>query len=208
MIDSFSFLQDKKVIVFDLDGTIVNLSADWPALKKILKTRYKELYNESCSSNTISGCLSEIVAKKDEDQLLKFFDLIRTYEMKNIQKTTPIEESVFFIKHKEQFGVKRDTKLAILSLNTRTTINKSLELAEIRPNFEIVIGREDVRAWKPEPEGLFKIKTHFNANEEDIVFFGDLENDIKTGKNAGIDAYYIHELIDYVNRFITKKKEK
>ena len=74
-MDDLTFLQDKKVLVFDLDGTIVNLTADWPTLKKILKTRYTEIYHDSCSFKSISGCLSEIVAKNDEVQLLKFFNI-------------------------------------------------------------------------------------------------------------------------------------
>ena len=47
MLD-LALLQDKKVIVFDLDGTIVKLTADWPTLKKILKDRYIKLYGDSC----------------------------------------------------------------------------------------------------------------------------------------------------------------
>jgi HAD superfamily hydrolase (TIGR01549 family) len=140
------------------------------------------------------------VAKKDEEQLLKFFNIIQTYEMENIHDTTPIEEIVYFIEHKEQFGIKEDTKLAILSLNTRRTIKKSLELTGIEKYFDIIIGREDVRSWKPSPEGLIKIKNYFGVAERDMVYFGDLENDIKTGKNAGIDAYYIDLLIAEVKK--------
>ena len=201
-MEDISFLRDKKVLVFDLDGTIVNLTADWPTLKKILRVRYNNIYDDSCNFRSISSCLSEIVAKDDEEELLKFFGIIRTYEMKNIQETTLIEEIVYFIEHIEQFGVNKAVKLAILSLNTRQTIINSLELAGIKDKFDLIIGREDVRAWKPDPEGLFRIKNYFNVNKEDIVFFGDLENDIKTGKNAGIDAYYIHELINYMKQFI------
>jgi HAD superfamily hydrolase (TIGR01549 family) len=122
--------------------------------------------------------------------------------MENIQDTTPIEEIIYFIKHKEQFGIKEDIKLAILSLNTRQTIKKSLELVDLEDFFDLIIGREDVRSWKPNPEGLIKIKNYFNVKKQDMVFFGDLENDIKTGKNAEIDVYFIDVLIDLVKRNI------
>ena len=206
-MDDLTFLENKKVLVFDLDGTIVNLTADWHTLKKVLRERYNNIYDDFCNFRSISSCLSAIVAKNDEGELLKFFDIIRTYEMKNIKETTLIEEIVYFIKHMEQFGVNKAVKLAILSLNTRQTIINSLRLARIKDNFDLIVGREDVRAWKPDPEGLLRIKNHFNVNKEDVVFLGDLKNDIKTGKNAGIDAYYIHELIDYMKQYITKKKK-
>ena len=201
-MDDNNFLKNKKVIVFDLDGTIVNLTADWQTLRNLLKKRYKELYDDSCEFWSISRCLNEIVNKNDEQELLNFFDIIRTYEMKNIQDTTPIEEIVYFIKHKEQFGVKGETKLAILSLNTRRTIKKSLDLVGIEGFFDLIIGREDVRSWKPNPEGLIMIKNHFNVQKQEMVFFGDLENDIQTGKNAEIDVYFIDVLIDLVKKII------
>jgi HAD superfamily hydrolase (TIGR01549 family) len=194
MLD-LALLKDKKVIIFDLDGTIVNLTADWQTLKNILKDRYTKLYGNKCEFRSISGCLSKIVEKQDEKELQNFFDIIRTYEMENIHETVPIGEIVYFIKHKEKFGINEGTKFAILSLNTRRTIKKSLELAGIEDQFDLIIGREDVRSWKPEPVGLLKIKDHFNVKKEDMIFFGDLENDIKTGKNASIEVYYIDDLI-------------
>jgi phosphoglycolate phosphatase-like HAD superfamily hydrolase len=206
MLD-LTLLQNKKVIVFDLDGTIVNLTADWPTLKNILKNRYIKLFGNSCEFRSISGCLSTIAEKQDEQELQNFFDIIRTYEMKNIHETVPIGEIVYFIKHKEQFGIKELTKFAILSLNTRMTIKKSLELAGIEDQFDLIIGREDVRSWKPEPEGLFKIKTHFNIEKQDMIFFGDLEKDIKTGKNAGIEVYYIDDLITVIKKKLSNKME-
>jgi phosphoglycolate phosphatase len=150
----------------------------------------------------MSACLSEILEKEDEEVLQNFFDIIRTFEMKNIHETTPIDEIVYFIKHKEHFGIKREIKLAILSLNTRVTIKKSLKLAELEDRFDLIIGREDVRRWKPEPEGLIKIKEYFGVKERDMIFFGDLENDIKAGRSAGIDAYYIDVLINLVKNYI------
>ncbi len=33
-----------------------------------------------------------------------------------------------------------------------------------------------------------------------MIFFGDLDNDILTGQNAGIQAYYIDDLIDIVKK--------
>ena len=200
MMDDFSFLRTKRVIVFDLDGTIVNLVADWPTLKVILGERYYKKYGDSCSFRSISGCLSEIVAKEDEEELVKFFEIIRTYEMENIHDTTPVKEIVYFIKHKEQFSIKANTKLAILSLNTRKTIIKSLELMGLENYFDFIVGREDVRHWKPDPEGLIKIREWFEVSKQDIVYFGDLENDINTGRNAGIEAYNIEILITKVKK--------
>ena len=192
--------KDKRVIVFDLAGTIVRLSVEWISLKNKLMNEYLRIYDESCSFESVSACLSKIVERNDNHVLESFIDIIRQYELEKIHETQPIEETVFFINNKELFGVKKNTKLAILSLNTRKTIISSLKLAKIYNKFEIIVGREDVRKWKPNPEGLLKIQNHYNVRSEEMIYFGDLRKDVLTGNNAGIDAFYINDLITLVNK--------
>ena len=192
--------KDKRVIVFDLDGTIVRLSVEWISLKNKLMNEYLKIYDESCSFESVSACLSKIVERNDNHVLESFIDTIRQYELEKIHETQPIEETVFFINNKELFGVKKNTKLAILSLNTRKTIISSLKLVKIYNKFGIIIGREDVRKWKPNPEGLLKIQNHYNVRREEMIYFGDLRKDVLTGNNAGIDAFYINELISLVHK--------
>jgi len=193
----FTF-KGKKVIIFDLDGTIVRLSADWNSLKNMIEENYVEIYGERGEFNRISAYLNDIVDKKDEMNLKKFFNIIKRYELENIKETQPIKETLFFIKNKEKFGVEKGTKLTILSLNTRTTILESLKLVSLMEQIDYIIGREDVRKWKPNPEGIFKIQDHYKIKKEEMIFFGDLQNDIQTGERAGIDTFFIDDLINLV----------
>lgn len=192
--------KDKRVIVFDLDGTIVRLSVEWISLKNKLMNEYSKIYDESCTFESVSACLNKIVERNDNHVLESFFDTIRQYELENIRETQPIEESVFFINNKELFGVKEITKLAILSLNTRRAIISSLKLAKIHKKIDFIVGREDVRKWKPNPEGLLKIQYHYNVKKEQMIYFGDLKKDVLTGNNAGIDAFFIDELINLAKK--------
>ncbi|NVM36484.1 MAG: HAD hydrolase-like protein [Candidatus Lokiarchaeota archaeon] len=192
--------EGKKVIIFDLDGTIVNLTADWMTLRDVLVEKYREIYEEQCDFERISKCLDNIVEKKDEEVLVNFFDIIRHYELENIKDTQLIEETIFFINHKKSFGIKNEIKFAVLSLNTRNSIIQSLEIANIHNKIDLIIGREDVRRWKPAPDGLLKIQKHYKVSKKEMIFFGDLENDLLTGKNAGIEAYFIDDLIKLVNK--------
>ncbi|MEJ2249031.1 MAG: HAD-IA family hydrolase [Candidatus Lokiarchaeota archaeon] len=201
-------LAQKKILVFDLDGTIVKLKVDWNKLKSLLDKRFSHLYEETCEFDSISACLSFIVSKDDKEELLNFIDIIRDFELKNIEATEVIPESVYFIKHPEKFGITKDAKFSILSLNTRETIKRSLILAKILDRFEIIIGREDVRRWKPEPEGLIKIKRHFKVKDEEIVYFGDQQKDIITGKNANIIAFNITKLKAFVRNSTTQSQLK
>ncbi len=190
----------KKVIIFDLDGTIAKLAVDWGYLKRLLTKRYNDVYSEDCEFVHISACLDQVVKKGDEGELERFFKLLEDYEIKSIKENKYIEESIFFINNLSKFEVPKEIKLAVLSLNTRKTIIESLKLAGIFEKIDFIIGREDVRKWKPNPEGLLLIKEHFNLNSEEMIYFGDQEKDIMTGNNAGIKAYFIDELINLVNK--------
>jgi len=192
--------QGKKVIVFDLDGTLVKLAADWQSLKNALAKRYSEHYQEECQFKSVSACLSAIVEKNEEEELRKYFEIIRKYELENIKENIPIQESIFFIKNLDLFDIPRGTKLAVLSLNTRQTIIESLTLANIYNKIDFIIGREDVRKWKPEPEGLIKIKNHFGVKKEEMVFIGDLNKDLLSGEKAGIEAFLVDDLIEMVKK--------
>jgi beta-phosphoglucomutase-like phosphatase (HAD superfamily) len=198
-----NIFKGKKVIVFDLDGTIVRLKANWHALKDVLSKRYSEKNQESCAFSSISECLSNIVKKGDEEELQKNFKIIRQYELENITETEIIPEIVDFIKNKERFGISNDMKIAVLSLNTRQTIKESLMIAGLSDSIEKVIGREDVRSWKPEPEGLIKLINHFSISPDELIFFGDMKKDLIAGEAANVDSYYVDELIEYVRNYQT-----
>lgn len=204
MTNKISF-ENKKIIIFDLDGTIAHLDTDWHHLKMLLSKRYAKLYQgEKCEFEHISACLSQVVKKNDETELSNFFDMILEYEMKNIRNNKEIEEPVFFINHLKLFGVNKETRLAILSLNMRETILTTLKLANLTQRFDLIIGREDVRAWKPNPVGLLEIQKHFNVKKKEMIFFGDTETDLKTGNKAGIEVHLVKELINLVK---SKKQE-
>jgi phosphoglycolate phosphatase len=201
-----SLLRQKELLIFDLDGTIVKLAVDWQALKKLLSNRYSKRYNNACQFNSISTCLSYIVSEDDEKELLRFFDIIRKHELENISESKIIRETVYFIKHKEDFGVSPDVKFAVLSLNTRAAIKESLKQTDLGEEFDYIVGREDVRRWKPEPEGLLEILDHYDMPKDKALYIGDMQKDMVTGKNAQVDAVLITDLIELVKK--VRKNEK
>ncbi len=194
-----SFL-NKKAIVFDLDGTIVNLDVNWPYLSNLLSNRYTKIYGEHCDFNHVTACLDGVVKKNDENELQKFFKLIQECELKNINNAKPIKATIFFLNNLELFGIDKSVKLAILSLNTRKAIIESLKLVDVDNKFDFIIGREDVRKWKPDPVGLLKIKEYYALKKEEIIYIGDLEKDLQTGKNAEIESFLIDEIKTLVNK--------
>ena len=201
MTKTLSF-KDKKVIVFDLDGTIVDLTVNWAEVKRILAERFSKVYKqESCSFESISRCLDAIIEKDDMAELEKNLEIVREHELRELPNTKVIPETVWFINNVKKFGIEDRTILVIFSLNSLECIKQALIIAGILNKFDFFIGRESVKRWKPDPEGLLKIQDHYKCRKEEIVFFGDDIRDIEAGNNAGIEANYIDEIFELVRSF-------
>ena len=192
------YFERRKAIVFDLDGTIVNLNVNWKKLKNILSKRFTTLYGITHKFHTVTEYLDKVLEQEDDIEFVNFLNIIEQFELKNIVKSKYLKETLFFINNLESFKVQQGTILAVLSLNMRKTIIKSLKNAKVYEKFDFIVGREDVNRWKPNPDGLLKIQEQFKLDSDDLIYFGDLEKDVLTGKNAGVDAFYITDLIDFV----------
>ncbi|TFF97731.1 MAG: HAD family hydrolase, partial [Promethearchaeota archaeon] len=178
---SFKQLEKKKVIVFDLDGTIVELDVNWQNLRKLLSKKYSKIFNTSRVFDRITVCLSSVLERGDMDTFNEFLDIICTTEYNRIENTKEIETTTHFIKNSEHYGIPKSTKFAILSLNCRKTIKKAINLSGIANKITFIVGREDVTKWKPNPAGLLKIKSHFNVSSAEMVYFGDVKKDLIAG---------------------------
>jgi beta-phosphoglucomutase-like phosphatase (HAD superfamily) len=73
-------------------------------------------------------------------------------------------------------------------------------MAGVDDKFEFYVGREDVKAWKPNPEGLLKIREHFQVLKEDMIYFGDLQMDLVAGAKSGVETYIINDLINFIKK--------
>ena len=197
MENKFCF-ERRKAIVFDLDGTIVKLNVNWRELKNLLSRRFYDLYGVHYEFRSITECLMKVLEKEDEKEFANLLNIIERFELKNIAKGAYLEETLFFINNLEFFNVREGTKIAVLSLNMRKTIIESLKNANLCEKIDYIVGREDLKRWKPNPDGLLKVQEYFNLERKDLIYFGDLQKDLNTGKNAGIDTFFIDELIDLV----------
>lgn len=66
-----------------------------------------------------------------------------------------------------------------------------LDNLNIRHYFPVIIGQDDVRASKPDPEVFLKAAKRMNLLPEDCLVFEDAPKGIEAAKRAGIDAVAI-----------------
>jgi HAD superfamily hydrolase (TIGR01549 family) len=198
--DLLEFPKDLRVIVFDFDGTIVKLHVDWDDLRAYLSEKYMDDFGEEESFERLSIGLKKVVDRGESELIESYIRAIERFERENVKDSTFFEEIVYFIEHLEEFGLDLDTKLAIFSLNFRSTIFSVLSQRNLLGKFHFIVGREDVVEWKPDPEGLFKILKKFNVSSEQAIYIGDSKYDFEAGENAKIKTYSIETLIDALKK--------
>ena len=173
------FPKDLRVVVFDFDGTIVKLHVDWDALRKLLSDKYLNDFGEEQTFSRITISLQKVVERRDPELIESYIRTIEKFERENVKKYTFFEDIVYFIENFEELGLDYDLKLAIFSLNFRSTIFSILSKEDLLGKFQYIVGREDVVEWKPDPEGLFKILKKFHISNEQAIYVGDSEFDMK-----------------------------
>lgn len=78
-------------------------------------------------------------------------------------------------------------KCAIVSIKFRYRIEDIVERDGLAQFIEVIIGGDDVKKPKPDPEGLEKAIMCLGLKKEDCLFVGDILVDAKTAKNAQVD---------------------
>lgn len=159
-----------KLVIFDLDGTIVENAYDWPSIRK-------ELGVEGSSILAYLDGLPE-PARSEKYALLQKFEKEQT------------ENSVL----KE--GVREFIDwLAAAGIHKALVTNNSLEntshlLEKFRLEFDLVLTRES-GLHKPTGAPFLKVMEHFSLKAEQTAVVGDTNYDLLAAKEAGISRVFI-----------------
>ena len=78
----------------------------------------------------------------------------------------------------------QDFPLAVVTTKYKEAAILGLDLFNITPYFDVIIGENDVKRSKPDPEGILCALKKLNCQEG--YYVGDNVTDIQAGKNAGI----------------------
>lgn len=200
----------KQHVIFDFDGTITDSfgpsskvllaaakAAGLPSGDDILKT-ISEKYGAPTSA------LLESCWPKQNREI--FYQALKEF---NEKQHTPL-----FKEAEKMFATLAKAGIGMSIFTGRLAIGTfpSLKFFNIEKYFSSVICRDDVKAGKPDPEGLNKIIEPLVAAGVDknaIVFVGDSQADMDCAKNAGVDFIAVTEAENVsVERFINLGLDK
>lgn len=82
-------------------------------------------------------------------------------------------------------------KLGVCSNKPSFFSRALLRIFHIEGYFDVVMGPEDAGATKPNPAMLLKSLEKMRVSREEALYIGDMEVDIATGRNAGVETWVV-----------------
>ncbi|WP_299189289.1 phosphoglycolate phosphatase [uncultured Psychrobacter sp.] len=191
-------MQDKQLLIFDFDGTLIDSVPDLAdATNAMLTTLGKETYPLDTIRNWVGNGSRMLV----ERALVGKIEVLEG-ELK-IDEADHAEE-VFFAVYKDISGSKTVAypdvdnglkklkaagyTLALVTNKPVRFVPKILQTFGWQDLFSAVLGGDSLTLKKPDPAPLLHVCEALNATPEQAIMIGDSRNDILAGQKANMDT--------------------
>lgn len=179
----------KKLLIFDLDGTILNTLEDLAdstnyALEQNSMPKRSLDEVRAFVGNGIGKLIERAVPEGSSEAQKKTVQESFTahYKVHSADKTRPyggIPEVLTQLKN-------QGCQMAVVS-NKADFAVQSLCEAYFPGMFTFVVGEREGIRRKPAPDSIYEVLEHLRISKEEAVYVGDSDVDAETAKNAGID---------------------
>ncbi len=204
-----------RLIVFDKDGTLVNLRsvvlakarARRDCIQKRGGRKISELWERIVGVDLETGEIDAegplvSMTPEDEIQVATFSFYVNGHSWEESRKTTrmayyeaekilrPRYGAILLagVRDKLELLKKHGFIVAIASNDKHRVIEDSFTALEIRPLCDIIVGFDDVPNGKPSPDMVEEILKQSGIGPEETVIVGDSIGDMKMGRNAVVKA--------------------
>jgi len=168
-------------VVYDLDGTLVELDVDWDAVA----VDVREIYHRANIEPPGNGLWGMLEAASDVGLATDVESAIAAHEHDGARTSARLA-------HADDL-LERSLPAGVCSLNCERACRIALEEHALSPAVDAVVGRDTVETWKPNPEPLLATVSRLGADPERALFVGDSARDQQTAKRAGVDFEYVGE---------------
>ena len=162
-----------KGVIFDLDGTLIQLPINYDIIQKNLK----EFFNISENLKPLIPTIIEL-SKNDQNKIKTAFSLICKEEIlasKNFEIMNDAIEILKFLKSKNLI-------LCLVTMQCRAALNEILYKMNILDLFDFVISRDENY---DRFEQIQNSLNNISLNSSEVLVIGDRIHDVESAKKAG-----------------------
>jgi phosphoglycolate phosphatase len=174
------------LMIFDLDGTLVNSGGDIVAsvnytLKSLDIPTMKHEEIIRFVGDGVQKLIERSLGKESQHLFDDAMDIFSDYYARHMLDTTSLCDSVM-----EVLDHFRDKKKVIMTNKRRYFTFKMTDALGITKYFEEIIGADSTAYKKPDPRMFIPLIEKVGAVYNDTVVIGDGVNDIMLAKNTGV----------------------
>lgn len=181
-----------KCVIFDLDGTLVNTIDDLAGACEILLKKYgvESKWTNDDYKKFVGNGAKKLVYRAfgeslDEDTLNKRYEefkpLYDSMKLDNAHIYDGINEQLEYLK-------KKGVKLCVVSNKPDVATKGMVEHFFGKGYFDYIVGGIDGVPVKPDPTSTLNAIKYVGCKPNETIFFGDSEVDVRTAKNANVEA--------------------
>jgi phosphoglycolate phosphatase len=191
-------LTEKKLIIFDFDGTLIDSVPDLAAsvnfmLSKLCRpTHSVDVIREWVGNGAATLVKRALVAKQEflEEEINKnLFEQALPIFLEHYEANSCVETFLYeSVQDTLEVLKGRGFTMAIVTNKPYKFIAPILNSLGIDEYFDLLIGADSLEAKKPSPEPLLHVMKQLSCTKEESLMVGDSKNDIIAAKNADIDS--------------------
>lgn len=170
-------------VVFDLDGTLVELQVDWRAVHGEIEERFGDRLEKPVTEHDGNELFEVAAAQGIYDDLVA---LIEGHERDGAEAATALPGL--------EVIDELPTPVGICTANAADAAERALERFGVRGKVDAIVARETVRPGKPDPAPLLECLRRLGVEPGNAVFIGDQPGDAEAAVGAGTSFLHVNQL--------------
>ena len=202
-----NFLENKKAMLFDLDGTLVDSMWMWEAID----IEFLGAYGYECPDDIqraiegMSFSETAVYFKERFDLPLSLDEIKAVWTRMSIDKyrhEVPLKPGVLeFLKYWKENGI----RTGIGTSNGSEIVDAVLTSLKVKEYFDAVVTACEVAHGKPEPDIYLEVAKRLGVQPEKCLVFEDIPAGIMAGKAAGMPVIAMED--DFSADLMDEKRE-
>lgn len=176
-----------KLIIFDLDGTLIDSIEDITAALNNAFSPYGVSDLTAAETTPLIGegpakLVQDVMAKRNlsgdtKELVTRFLDYYNSH---------PADKASLYPGAGQMLDALKDLKMAIVTNKTEELSHRILDTFGISQYFEIVVAVDTIAERKPSAAPVIHVLSALNVSPEETIIVGDSSIDVQTGKAASV----------------------